>query len=54
MNILLLILLCVFEAAFAVTAGGRKCDKKGLAGGQAYLQWGTAACFSDNAHCPRN
>lgn len=28
MNILLLILLCVFEAAFAVTAGGRKCGKK--------------------------
>ena len=28
MNILLLILLCVFDAAFAVTAGGRKCSKK--------------------------
>ena len=28
MNILLLILLCAFEVAFAVTAGSRRCDKK--------------------------
>lgn len=45
MNIVLLILLCVFEAAFAVTAIRRKADKKGWQTGRLICNAGQLALF---------
>ncbi|MGN1106396.1 MAG: hypothetical protein ACI4RH_07065, partial [Huintestinicola sp.] len=45
MNTFLLVLLCIFEAAFAVTAISRKADKKGWQTGRLICNGGQLALF---------